>query len=183
MSTQFIKPPESVLELLRKVKALADTGAPGERAAARERLNVLLLRHRISEEQLLETTACLHGFRYRGEEELMLLCAIVAHVACNGDFPTTYHGNGKKDWLWFKLTTPQFVDVETWFRFYKEHWSRERRLFFRAFIHAQNLATNPSGARRTLTDEELRDQRRIANLKLMVDTRSPRRELPPAAVA
>ena len=171
--------PESVLALMRKVKALADAGHEGERIAARARLDSLLAKHGITEEQLAETQRNLYGFRFKTEQEKLLIICLVAHVACDGHFPTLRRGDEHKNKVWFMLTHAEHVDVVTRRDFYLRHWKEEMRIFFRAFIYAQHLGTKPDGDSddQELTNEQLQELRRIGAFQTFVQTKTPHRQL------
>ena len=174
------RPPDSVMDLLRKVKALADAGAPGEREAARARLDALLNKHGITEEQLNESEGKLHGFTYKGLQDQLLVMVIVAHVSNGRKVAPQDHGDGKRNKMWVKLTAAQFIDVETQLDFYRKHWNEELQIFFRAFISAQNLGLardEDEAPPRIETDKDLWEQRRIAGMKMFILERSPRRQL------
>lgn len=73
------------LELLKKLKALADNGVGGERENAQAMLDKLLAKYDISAEALSDDEVSDHGFTYHSDFERRLLSQLRAKIATNRD--------------------------------------------------------------------------------------------------
>ena len=72
-------------ELLRKLRALAERGVGGERQNAQKKLDELIKKYNISDEELEDEVAELYHFKYRGKRESALLVQIMYKVCDKKD--------------------------------------------------------------------------------------------------
>jgi hypothetical protein len=157
--------PESVMDYLRKIKALADRGATeGEKSVARALLDRLLEKHNVLYEDLFEEKKDWHIFRWTSDTERTLfvgcLFKIVSWDPDREPRISTWNpakqGHMKNGWR-VELTAQQFIDVSIYYEHYQREWQTLQVEIFNAFIQKNSLAkpadpNNP--ARKQLTDEE-----------------------------
>lgn len=151
----------SKLDLLQRVKALAERGVGGEAENAAEILEKLMKKYGISEEQLDEEHRSRHDFTFHGKEEKKLLMQIVYKVT--GEMGRTYglrytvSGRPCRTTIGADCTSAEKVEIEYLFDFYKRLWEREREAFLAAFIQKHKLfGSLPDGVEpERLDDEEL----------------------------
>lgn len=165
------------IALLKKVRALAERGAPGEREAASDMLERLLDKYGISERDLDEERREVYEFRFRGPEERRLLLQICFMVTNRTDNLYSYRRARKLTAsVGIECTEAERVEIELTFDFYRELWERERAAFLTAFINKHDLFGDPenhtAAPPRELSPEEL--EKMLSYMKGMSDE-SPRK--------
>ena len=137
------------LDLLRKIKALAEQGEGGEKINAEKMLADLMRKHSISEGDLNAEQSKTVWFKTFGQRSAGLLYQIVAKVGGqrrpDAWAQTKTVGLLKKskrqvpNLVGFQLTPAQAVEVEYLFDFFWKLYQQEEDLLFRAFIHKHDL--------------------------------------------
>lgn len=143
--------PETILDLLRKIKRLADDPAApqGERDAAMGKLETLLSRHHLTLEDLREDQAIWHKYSYHTAQEKKLLIQIVGKVRNDGS-SIRYKVKGKS--LWFLLTAAQKVDLDDLWAWHKTNYLKELEDFLTAYVLRHNLGTKPDSDKEIVPD-------------------------------
>lgn len=146
--------------LLRKLKALADRGAGGEKENAAALLEKLMQKYGISEAELERERVQDYFFPYSQETERRLLIQLVYMVTgeagceCVG----TYSGRKRKK-VGATCTAAQRLEIEAYFAFYGEAMKKELETFYSAFISKNDLYPPESlvkpRSRDELTEEEI----------------------------
>ncbi|MBQ6757062.1 MAG: hypothetical protein IJP43_09010 [Oscillospiraceae bacterium] len=168
------------LELLKKVKALAERGERGEAVAAEATLARLMEKYGISEEELGEETRRRYDFTFHGSEQKRLLRQIVYKVTNGGhayELRYNYSGRKCKTQLGADCTAAEKVEIEYLFDFYTALYEREREAFLAAFIQKHELYpdTPPEGVEpQRISDEEYY---KMLNLMRGMSDESPRRAI------
>lgn len=130
------------IELLKKIKALADRGVDGEQETAERKLALLMEKYGITEEALGAETSRRYDFTYHGKAQKQLLKQIVYKVT-NGGFAYelryTETGRKCKTTLGADCTAAEKVEIEFLFDFYTDLYERETAAFLRAFIQKHEL--------------------------------------------
>lgn len=112
-------------DLLRKLKALAEKGVGGEKINARKKLEALMQKNGITEDELDEETIIECVFDYSSVRERRLLGQIA-------------YGRRKRR-FGCKATLAQKIEIEFLFDFYKRLYKREEEFFFDTFIQKHEL--------------------------------------------
>lgn len=128
------------LELIRKVKALADHGTAGERTAAKARLEFLLEKYGIDSADLSYDKISLHWFHFDGRYGRKLLSQIAFKII-SSDSKTWVHrsGKGKRTELGFDCTDAEALQIKIEYEFYQRLLDEEMLLFVRAFIKKHDI--------------------------------------------
>lgn len=130
-------------DLLRKLRALAESGEGGEKINAQRKLEEFMKKYGITEKELEEETLEPCEFSYHGKRERMLLAQIIFKVLNdeNRVYGFTYTASGRacKTKLGCKATAAQKIEIEFLFDFYKRLYEREEDFFFSAFIQKHSL--------------------------------------------
>lgn len=130
-------------DLLRKLKALAEKGVGGEKINARKKLEALMQKNGITEDELDEETAIECLFNISGIRERRLLMQIIYKVLdskSNIYIRSDHVGNGRrKRWIGCRATIAQKIEIEFLFDFYKRLYKREEEFFFDTFIQKHEL--------------------------------------------
>lgn len=144
------------LDLLRKIKALADEGAtPGERAAASAKLRLLMGKFGVTEDQLADDEEEFHIIRIRlkGAAERALAVQVLGVVINKTKISFRY----KRGLLGYWSTKLQAMEYEFLLPYYIKAYRKQQEDFARMFIQANHLFpdTEDDGERPTLTPEEI----------------------------
>lgn len=145
------------LELLKKLKALADNGVGGERENAQAMLDKLLAKYDISSEALSDDEVSDHGFTYHSDFERRLLSQLRAKIATNRDAFRYKYGKGARSTFYCTCTEAEALQIQIEFEFYATLWKEEQETFFVAFIQKhQILILSPDAKRWSLMRKPLR---------------------------
>lgn len=132
---------DRIADLMRKVKALADRGAPGERENAQRMLERIQRVHGITEAELecarIESD---HFFRFHDDLERRLLAQVIYMVTGKvaGRAIKQLSGRRVKE-LGVTCTEAEKLEIETAFEFYLRAMKEELDLFMSAFASRNNL--------------------------------------------
>ncbi|MEY2702281.1 MAG: hypothetical protein RLY43_914 [Bacteroidota bacterium] len=154
-----------ILELAKKLKAMAERGEGAERENAEEKLKALMEKHGITEEDLNDDKIGYYVFDVKGENEnlylnlLRQLCGIL-HIKLYGDLSEktrktirkTLSQNGTH---FIETTKYKYIELESMFDFYKEKLSKEYGVFIYAFYLKNDLLAKAEDLDREPTLEEL----------------------------
>lgn len=150
---------EKKLELLKKIRALAERGDRGEREAARKQLERLMEKYNIQEADLSDEIISIHWFKFANEYERKLLHQIGYKIAPSREAYVHTSGKGKRTELGVKCTKAEALQISIEFDFYKRLMKEEMDFFYRAFIQKHEIfnAEPPKDSERApkLTREEL----------------------------
>lgn len=161
---------EKIIEKLQKVKSLADRGARGEREAAEQLLERLLLKYGMTEEDLGTQKVSSHFLRYKTEFEKKLIHQLAyCRLGSGHSFGTmgTYTGRARK-MVCIKCTAAAFLEITADFEFYRVALAEEMSCFYEAFLAKNDLFPPPELA----TPEEERqamDPKRFAKIMQMAN--------------
>lgn len=143
-------------DLLRKVRALAEQGAPGEREAAQARLEALIEKYGLTEDELFddeEKLVC-HTFLYKGTYERQLLSQIARKICPERKAWRYTRGKGSQTEAYIDCTKAEGIQVGIEFDFYKAVWAEELGCFFEAFIQKHALFDIRPGHSVKVVDDE-----------------------------
>ena len=151
------------LELGRKLKALADRGIGGEKENASEILKRFLNKNGLTIEDL-ENEETRDFFVNIKSEDFPLFHQITAKVnreiLVYGEFPKAdIKKHGLKGNYIISCTSAEFIEIEAKNAFFQNLYKEEIKLFYSAFIHANDLGVDPDKNKERSarnTPEELR---------------------------
>ncbi len=150
---------EKILDLAKKLKALAEQGVGGEKENATAILKSLMEKHGITLDSITEDVKKRRWFIVK-TTQLKLIKQVVGSVI-GGDFSYYVKQNIKTD-IAFNLTDAEFIEIEAKFGFYWKKYEEDLRLFYSAFIQTNGLYAKPSKdddksyTRKAITEEDLR---------------------------
>lgn len=130
---------EKHLELMKKLRALAERGEPGERENARRMLDKLLKKHNVAEADLSDDVLEIHWFTAKDANEKKLLNQVAFKVAPTRDLYQRNYGKGQRTMRGVKCTKAEAMQIEIEFEFYKTLWHEELAFFLRAFIQKHEI--------------------------------------------
>lgn len=138
--------PESIFEKLRKIKALADSGATrGEQFAARLALEAMLSKHGLTINDIHSQEVTEHLFKVKQADYKVWLHCVAKAMGYPEDMcvMAPRWGEGVKTHKYVMMTNQQYVDSITLFDFYIAAWREEMESFSHAFLCKHNLARPP----------------------------------------
>ena len=139
-----------VITLTKKLKALiASTDVPGERAIAEKKLQSIIDKYELDESKLDDEEVQKYTFWFQGSWEQQLLYQLLYKVLGTLKIPMwkvkppgnrAYARNRRL----VSCTAAQHAEIELLFRFYRDLFNEELKLFKRAFIQAHHIfSDNP----------------------------------------
>ena len=152
---------EEKIELLNKLKTLAERGVGGEKIEAAKLLNKLLKKYKMSEADLRseEIKEIELTFKNKEEEKLLLqVCykVFVTEEACKDKIYRYRYGKGSRNTKLIKCTPSEAAQIILFYDFYRDLWKREKAKLFDAFIQKNKLfGIDTTGGGSNMSDEEI----------------------------
>lgn len=163
-----------VLELAKKLKALAEQGVGGEKENAQAMLDALLIKHNITLEQLEEEKRDVF-FIKMPEVDFRLFSQIAKNIRYDidlrGEFTKAKIKKLKLPGNFAVIcTASEYIELEAKHDFYSKLYKKELSVFFVAFCTANNLLTTPPKLQsyEDLTPEEKEHYLRIQNMSAKI---------------
>lgn len=128
---------DTIIDLLRKIKTLADNGIDGEREVAQKKFMQLLLKYDLTLDDIVDQSISWHAFGYKNVMEKSLLLQCVGYIMQTREVRHAFVRNRKK--LIFQITKTQAVDLTECYEHYKKELNGELDMFFSAFIHKHRI--------------------------------------------
>jgi O-glycosyl hydrolase len=165
---------EKILELARKLKALAERGIGGEKENAAAMLNRLMKQHGITIDMISGTEKKDFVF-YTVQERRQFLVQIIANVLgkkCN-IFSYPSDARRKKKRVGTTCSPAEAVEIQAKFDFFWKAWESELDVFYSAFIQTNKLYSKKTGdeddEERELTLAERQKLWKMANMMQGMD--------------
>ena len=158
---------EKIVDLGKKLKALADRGEGGEKVNARALLEKLLKTHGLTIEDLEMELETYHDFKFKNHQLRFFQQIASTVLGSNYSFGKYDENSLKKNTYTVKCTHVQAIEVQAKFNFYWALYVREREanaeIFYTAFIMKQCLSPADAKPKKVenLTPEELEDFMKI----------------------
>lgn len=158
---------EQLLQLARKLKALADQGEGGEKRNAREMLESFMRKHKINY-SMLESEVKREREYFVTDEQNQFFCQVVCNVMRSGFDIFLLKGDKKKAKSRFITVTDQeFIEIDAKFTFYWHKWEQDVKTFYKAFIQKNELYSKQTDeenieSTKKLTPQEKADLYRMA---------------------
>lgn len=161
---------EKKLELMKKLRALAERGIGGEKETAEKKLALLMKKYNIEEEELSDEKLIDFDFRYKNNFEFQLLRQLFYKIADGREKYTYKYGKGSKTIYGISCTKAEGLQIQIEYDFYRELWKEECDFFFSAFIQKHEIfkkIEDGGAGQSTLTNEEI--ERMLAMMEGMQD--------------
>ena len=160
---------ERLLKKLEGVKALADRGEGGEKAAAEGLLRYIMQKYGITDKDLEDTGVSLYWIRYKTEYERRLLYQLAYKYTGSGHAHGcvgTYSGRSRKN-VGIDCTPAQYIEIQADYEFYRVAMAEEMDIFYSAFIQKNDLFPPPELSGEIGSSDEI-DLVRIEKVKAMM---------------
>lgn len=170
------------IELIKKIKALADKGVGGEKETAQKMLSDLLKKHNLTIEDIDGDKTQDYFFNIK-EESVRLWVQIVGRVNSEIKIYGRFPDKTIKDLLlkgnhMISCTPSEYIQIEAMFIFYSSLYEKELKVFLRAFCTANDLLVDGKG--RTiddLTPKELEELRRANAMSEKIKSETFRKQI------
>lgn len=174
-----------VLELAKKLKALAEKGIGGEKVNAQTMLDALLERHHISLDAIEEDQICDYyfdlGLFY--PNNIQFLAQVVRHVSHHikmwGPIPKKVTKRLMLPGNYGVTCSPsEYIEITAKLDFYRRLFGEEVDVFFAAFVKANNIySSEPAGKTSDLTPEEYLKWQRAEDLAAKIKSETFRKQI------
>jgi hypothetical protein len=162
--------------LAKKLKALAEQGVGGEKYNAQQKLNSLMKRYNITEDDLSEDARSSVKFRIQKEQRKLFYYVYVSVVGWERDLR-----QWKKPPYYFvgDVTPLEELEIRTKFDFYWKQYEQNLAMFLQAFIHKNRLygPLDESGSDQETTLEQQDRINKIAAMMQGIQSVSYRKQL------
>ena len=133
-----------IKDILQKVRALAERGVGGERESAQAKLEELLKKYGLSEQEVLGTNDSVQTqqFVYHGKWEKKILLQCMYATFRTKEFEREIYvpvGCGRRTIFFYDCTDVQKLHIDAMFEFYKTLFEKDLETFWMAFIHKHSL--------------------------------------------
>ncbi len=156
---------EKNLELMKKLRILAERGEGGERENAQALLEKLMEKYHVAEADLTEQRKTLHFFTYHGKWEKQLVLQVAYKIT--DEWRKAYYlkrGKNSRSSIGLICTEAEALQIQIASEFYCRLWAEELELFFQAFIEKHELFGTPEPGE----ESEKLDEATLRRLKLMM---------------
>ena len=158
-----------IIELAKKLKALADGGIGGEKENAAAMLDRLMKQHDITIDTISDVEKKDYIFNVEKEKEKFLIQIIASVIGNNFDHWTYISDRRKKIKRHRIICTPaEAIEIQAKFDFFWKAWESELEIFYGAFVQKNRLFSKPSGKmdeeERELSLEERQRLRKMMNM-------------------
>ena len=168
---------DSKVELLKRIKALADNGVDGEKINAENTLARLMEKYNVDEKQLEDETQKTCYFSYKQETDRRLLMQII--YAVTGEAPSGTIGafsRRKRKMLAVDCTNAEQIEIEINYEFYKAAFNEDLEIFISAFVSKNHIYPSPDKVKEDYFTDRERDLERELKTAAMakgIDKRTP----------
>lgn len=167
---------DAILDLARKLHALAERGVGGEKENAATMLTRLIKKHGLSLDELTTETVKKRHFTYKGEAHKGFVLQVITHVTGNR---TYYKYKGVRNELATEMTTAQHLEVAMKLEHYWPLLQEKQKLMYEAFIQANKLFRQRTSdePRPEPTPEEIARYLELRRMMGVAEVESPTKRL------
>lgn len=172
------------IELAKKLKALAERGVGGEKENAEAMLKSFMLKHGLRMEDIDGEKIDKYFFKIEKTEKALsrLFQQIVARVNKDinvyGNIPVkTINKYKLKGNFFIECTVAEYVEIEAMYSFYKVLYAAELKVFYSAFVQANDLGVRGNTTTAELSPEELKQWKRANDMASTIKSKSFRKQL------
>lgn len=155
---------EQIIELAKKVKALAEQGTAGEKAAAEGRLKFLMEKYGFTAEDIESEKKNKAFFAYKNGQK-WLVHQIIVNVLGKGVDIYIMKGSHKNECHAY-MTAAEEIEVRAKIDHYVRAYERDLETFQKAFIYRNELLPKDAGTmdRSQLTEEQREEIKRVLGM-------------------
>jgi hypothetical protein len=133
---------DKIIDLLKKLKELADRGVDGEKQTAERMLQQMMKKHGITWEELNGDERTDHEF-FASKDQKQFLHQVAASVLGRITVQRLVKDRKYKKSIFIKCTDAEFIEINAKFNFYWQAYQRDLDTFYHAFIQKNRLFKKP----------------------------------------
>lgn len=142
------------VELMKKLKALAETGVGGEKENASRMLDKLMKKYGVEFEELDDEKLEEHSFKYSDKFEKKLIVQVCYKVATGRELFKYKYGKGSQSTLICVCTKAEAIQIQIEYDFYKELWKDEVNFLLEAFVQKHKIFDTKPGHKTSEIDND-----------------------------
>ena len=156
---------DKIIQLAKKLKALAERGIGGEKINAQNMLDKLLMENDLTIEQINEPDRKDHFFEYKFKQRDILVQVIRSIMGNKSIYTVT----GKKTVICISCDNAEYIEIQAAFNVFWKAYEKELDLFLVAFVSKNKLfAAGPSDNDKPSTLTEI-EKYKIAKMSEGID--------------
>ena len=130
---------ERNIDLLKKLKALAERGVGGEKETAARKLAALMEKYGVTDADLSDDVIDDYDFVYKDPYQKKILHQLFYKVNHERDIFHYTRGKGKRSVLIFRGTAAEALQIRIEYEFYCDLWAEEVDFFMECFIQKHRI--------------------------------------------
>jgi len=167
---------EKIIEIAKKLKALAERGERGEKINAENKLKALLKKYNISPEELESEIKNNEIIKYKAAYKQILVQCIVLILGKNAEI---FVIKGRRNCFVINCSKAEFIQIQAAYDFFSKHYQKELNIFTQAFIHKNHILPPDAGTinKDNLTTKEKERINRVYNMMDSIEKNTLKKQL------
>ena len=162
-------------QLLNKLKALAERGVGGEKETAQRKLQELMEKYEIDENDLSDDKKEKYQFKYKNEFEKKLIKQIAYRTVKKewSERMYTYsRGRGKRSIMLIECTKAEEIQLRIEYEFYKDLWKEEAEFLFNVFIQKHRIFDPEGSCKKDHYRMKEQDLKRMSMMEMLLQDKT-----------
>lgn len=162
-------------QLLNKLKALAERGVGGEKETAQRKLQELMEKYEIDENDLSDDKKEKYQFKYKNEFEKKLIKQIAYRTfkkEWSERMYTYSRGRGKRSIMLIECTKAEEIQLRIEYEFYKDLWKEEAEFLFNVFIQKHRIFDPEGSCKKDYYRMKEQDLKRMSMMEMLLQDKT-----------
>lgn len=162
-------------QLLNKLKALAERGVGGEKETAQRKLQELMEKYEIDENDLSDDKKEKYQFKYKNEFEKKLIKQIAYRTfkkEWSERMYTYSKGREKKSIMLIECTKAEEIQLKIEYEFYKDLWKEEAEFLFNVFIQKHRIFDPKGSCKKDHYRMKEQDLKRMSMMEMLLQDKT-----------
>ena len=162
-------------QLLNKLKALAERGVGGEKETAQRKLQELMEKYEIDENDLSDDKKEKYQFKYKNEFEKKLIKQIAYRTfkkEWSERMYTYSRGRGKRSIMLIECTKAEEIQLRIEYEFYKDLWKEEAEFLFNVFIQKHRIFDPECSCKKDHYRMKEQDLKRVSMMEMLLQDKT-----------
>lgn len=162
-------------QLLNKLKALAERGVGGEKETAQRKLQELMEKYEIDENDLSDDKKEKYQFKYKNEFEKKLIKQIAYRTfkkEWSERMYTYSKGRGKRSIMLIECTKAEEIQLRIEYEFYKDLWKEEAEFLFNVFIQKHRIFDPKGSCKKDHYRMKEQDLKRMSMMEMLLQDKT-----------
>jgi hypothetical protein len=164
------------IDLIIKIKALADRGEGGEKLNATKILQDLMAKHNITFDDIDGEKKDYEIFEYSRNKHQILHQVMLMIM---GKGLKIYGYKGKRNAMVIECTKSQYLEIQAAFAFYWAAYERDLEIFTNAFIHKNRLIPHDADEinLKEMSEDQIRELKKTLGMMAVIERRTMNKAL------